>query len=168
VDVRSRFTGAGLIFDESAKCSPAWYQRCFAASAQWGGYMIRAYRLSGFCFFLWVLFERFLLPIPMELAPPESCIILYCIFWTVYYFVFLLLFCLFWDLFYFINLAFRTHVSSCVRDGINHSLSISIILGCDSSHQPSLTYAADIRSVLFIIATNASSRTLCCSQVVRV
>jgi hypothetical protein len=28
----------------------------------------------------------------------------------------LLLFCLFWDLFYFIHLAFRTHVSSCIRD----------------------------------------------------
>jgi hypothetical protein len=53
--------------------------------------MIRTYQLSGFCFFLWVLFERFLLPIPMELAPSMSGVVLYCIFWTVYCFVLLLL-----------------------------------------------------------------------------
>jgi hypothetical protein len=57
--------------------------------------MIRAYRVSGFYFFLWVLFEKFLLPIPMELALPVSGVVSYCVFWTVYYFVLLLLFCLF-------------------------------------------------------------------------
>jgi hypothetical protein len=41
------------------------------------------------------LFEGFLLSIPMELAPPVSDVVLYCILWTVYYFVLLLLFCLF-------------------------------------------------------------------------
>jgi hypothetical protein len=57
--------------------------------------MIRTYRVSGFCFFLRVLFERFLLPISMELAPPVSGVVSYCVFWTVYCFVLLLLFCLF-------------------------------------------------------------------------
>jgi hypothetical protein len=54
--------------------------------------MIRIYQISGFYFFLWVLFERFLLSIPMELAPPVSDIVPYCIFWTVivlyYYYCF--------------------------------------------------------------------------------
>jgi hypothetical protein len=53
--------------------------------------MIMTYQLSDFYFFLWVLFER-LLPIPMELAPPVSGVVLYCIFWTVivlyYYYCF--------------------------------------------------------------------------------
>jgi hypothetical protein len=63
-------------------------------------------------------------------SPPVSGIVSYCVFWTVYCFV-LLLFCLFWGLSYFIHLAFRTHVSSCVRDGINHPWSDLLFLGCD-------------------------------------
>jgi hypothetical protein len=33
------FSGTGFLLDESARCSPAWWQRCFAASAyeQGGG-----------------------------------------------------------------------------------------------------------------------------------
>jgi hypothetical protein len=27
------FSGTGFLLDESARCSPAWWQRCFAASA---------------------------------------------------------------------------------------------------------------------------------------
>jgi hypothetical protein len=57
--------------------------------------MIRAYRVSGFCFFLWVLFERFLLPILMGLAPSVSGVVSNYVFWTVYYFVLLVLLCLF-------------------------------------------------------------------------
>jgi hypothetical protein len=50
--------------------------------------MIRTYRVSGFCFFLWVLFERFLLPIPIKFVPPVSGVVSYCVFWTVYCFVY--------------------------------------------------------------------------------
>jgi hypothetical protein len=57
--------------------------------------MIRTYRVSDIGFFFWgVLFERFLLPIPVELAPPVSGVVLDYIFWTVivlyyyYYFVY--------------------------------------------------------------------------------
>jgi hypothetical protein len=76
--------------------------------------MIRTYRVSGFCFFfvfIWFLFERFLLLIPMELAPPVSDVVLYYIFWTVYYFVLLLLF------YYILDCI----LSSCVCDKINHT-----------------------------------------------
>jgi hypothetical protein len=59
----------------------------------------------------------------------RRCIYLYIL--DCYCFVLLLLFCLFWDLSYFIHLAFRTHVSSCVRGGINHPWSDLIFLGCD-------------------------------------
>jgi hypothetical protein len=60
-----------------------------------------------------------LLPIPMELAPAYvgvvfSLFILDC----MVMYILLLLFCLFCDFSYFIHLAFRTHVSSCVRGGI--------------------------------------------------
>jgi hypothetical protein len=58
----------------------------------------RGLRLLGFRVFVSFFefsFERFLLSIPMELAPPVSSVVLYSIFWTAYYFVLLLLFCLF-------------------------------------------------------------------------
>jgi hypothetical protein len=78
--------------------------------------MIRAYRVSGFCFFLWILFERFLLPIPMELAPSVPGVVLYCIFWTVivlyyYYFVYSI-----FDLFYLFSLPYVRLVVRTWRD----------------------------------------------------
>jgi hypothetical protein len=36
-----------------------------------------------FVSFFGFLFERFFLPIPMELAPPALGVVLYCIFWIV-------------------------------------------------------------------------------------
>jgi hypothetical protein len=48
----------------------------------------------GFLFLFLGFIERFLLPIPMELAPSVSGVVFYCIFWTVivlyyyYYFVY--------------------------------------------------------------------------------
>jgi hypothetical protein len=69
------------------------------------------------CVFLWVLFERFLLPIPMELAPSVSGVVLYCIFWTVivlyyyYYFVYSIL-----DLFYSFSLLYARLVMRAWRD----------------------------------------------------
>jgi hypothetical protein len=46
--------------------------------------------------------------------------------WTIYYFIIIILFIQY--LIYFIHLAIRTHVSSCVRDGINHLWFVLIIL----------------------------------------
>jgi hypothetical protein len=56
--------------------------------------MIRTYRLSVFVSFFEFLFERFLLLIPMELAPPVSDVVLiiysglYIILYYYYYFVY--------------------------------------------------------------------------------
>jgi hypothetical protein len=61
------------------------------------------YRLSGFCFFLWVLFERFLLPIPMELAPPVSGVVLYYILFCI---IIIVLFILRFILFYSFSLSY--------------------------------------------------------------
>jgi hypothetical protein len=63
--------------------------------------MIRTYRVSDFCFFLWVLFERFLLPIPMELAPPVSDVVP-----TVYSELYIVLFILKFILFYSFSLPY--------------------------------------------------------------
>jgi hypothetical protein len=81
------------------------------------------YDPSGF----WVLLLSFgfllerLLPISMELAPAYvgvvfSLFILDCM--VMYIYIIIVLFIM-W-LLHFIHLAFRTHVSSCVRDGIKH------------------------------------------------
>jgi hypothetical protein len=78
--------------------------------------MIRAYRVSSFYFFLWVFFfigEIFATHFDGVSIAGVGCCTIYC-------FVLLLLFYLFWYLSYFIHLTFRTHVSSCVRNGINH------------------------------------------------
>jgi hypothetical protein len=68
-----------------------------------------------------VLFERFLLPIPMEFSPAGvgHCILLCILDCILFCIIIIVLFiqCLI----YSIHLAFRTHVSSCVRGGINHS-----------------------------------------------
>jgi hypothetical protein len=81
--------------------------------------MIMTYRVSGFCFFLWVLFERFLLPIPMELAPLVSGVVSYCVFWMyiVLYYYYCFVYSVF-DLFYSFSLPYTRLVS--VRGGINH------------------------------------------------
>jgi hypothetical protein len=79
--------------------------------------MIRTYRVSDFYFFLCVLFERFLLPIPMELAPPVSGVVLYSIFWTVivlyyyYYFVYYVI-----ELFYSFSLSYARLIVRTWRD----------------------------------------------------
>jgi hypothetical protein len=88
-----------LFWWESTKCSPAWWQRCFAASACEQGSWLGSiwFRVL---FFFWVFLWEILLPIPMELAPSMSA--LYSIFVTMdcYYFILLLLlFYLFCDWF---------------------------------------------------------------------
>jgi hypothetical protein len=59
-----------------------------------------------------------LLPIPMEVAPPMSALYLSVLFWTaiVLYYYYCFVYCGIFLI--FIHLAFRTHVSSCVRGGI--------------------------------------------------
>jgi heme/copper-type cytochrome/quinol oxidase subunit 2 len=86
-----------------------------------------------------------LLPIPMELAPPVSGVVFICIFWTVLFcIIIIVLFFQGFTLFLF-HLDFHTHVSSCVRGGIKHPKSISIILGCDSM-RPDVAHVVDVVS----------------------
>jgi hypothetical protein len=79
--------------------------------------MTRTHRVSGFCFFFWVLFERFLLSIPMELAPPVSGVVLYCIFWTdiILYYYYCFVYSIF-ELFYSFSLSYARLVVRTWRD----------------------------------------------------
>jgi heme/copper-type cytochrome/quinol oxidase subunit 2 len=61
-----------------------------------------------------------LLPIPMELAPPVSGVVFICIFWTVLFCIIIIVLFILGFALFFIHLAFRTHVSSCVRGEIKH------------------------------------------------
>jgi hypothetical protein len=57
--------------------------------------VIRIHRVSGFISSFEILFERFLLPIPMKPVPPMSALYFILLFWTALScIIYLLLFCL--------------------------------------------------------------------------
>jgi hypothetical protein len=71
----------------------------------------------GFLFLSLGFIREILLPIPMELVPPVSGVVLYCIFWTVivlyyyYYFIYSV-----FDLFYSFSLSYTHLVVRTWRD----------------------------------------------------
>jgi hypothetical protein len=77
----------------------------------------RIHWVLDFCSFLLGFYLRDLLPIPMLPAPVDAGVVFVCLFWTVWSCIYIY-YCFVYsviDLFY--SLAFRTHVSSCVRGG---------------------------------------------------
>jgi hypothetical protein len=104
---------------ESAMYSPTWWQRCFAVSAcvlgRWLGFL----RDDGFLIISFGFYLRDLLPILMESVPADADIV-FIYYSGLYYHVFIfiiILFILCWFIYLF-HLVFRTHVSSCICDGI--------------------------------------------------
>jgi hypothetical protein len=104
----------------SARDSHARWQRCFAAFACELSSWIGSIGFLSFISFSWVFILRDLLPIPMELAPPMQVLYTLFSFWTVWSCIYIIIILFILWLIYFIHLAFRTHVSSCVHDGIKH------------------------------------------------
>jgi hypothetical protein len=69
------------------------------------GSLVRFFSYRVFVSFFGFLFERFLLPIPMELAPPVSGVVLYCILFCIIIII-IVLFILRFILFYSFSLSY--------------------------------------------------------------
>jgi hypothetical protein len=125
VIVGSRFYMFGILHGEGARCSPVRCQRCFATSAcEWGS-QLGFHRDVGFDYFFWGFIWE--ICCPFRWIQPRLMQTLYLLdHFGLYYHVLLFIIILFilCDLFIYLILAFRTHVSSCVRGRVvtpNHN-----------------------------------------------